>query len=440
VTGSGFAKHRALFLFVSVAVGLLPLKVHSQQIAAAPSALGFGSVLVGQSQTQTVSITNTGTSSLTVSTVSVSGTGFAVNGLTCPFTLSPGQSAGLNVVFTPPAVGSDSGSVSVSTSTQTWKRHKWRYASITTTTSTATASVALTGSGISASGQIAASPASLSFGNLPPGGSQTLTETLNNSGTASVTVSQAAMSSGAFTVSGLSLPASLGAGQSLTFSVVFTPTVSGSVSGNLAILSNASNPQLIIALSGSETTGGQLTPTPSALNFGSVTTGSKASLTGTLSATGSSVTISSGTSTSAEFVLSGIAFPITLAAGQSVPYTVTFLPQTSGAAVASLAFASNATNSPATESLSGTGLSPIQHSVNLSWVSSSGSNIVGYNVYRGDASGGPYVTVTSANSGTTFVDETVQSGQTYYYVVTAVDTSGAESGYSNQVQAIIPSP
>jgi fibronectin type 3 domain-containing protein len=55
-------------------------------------------------------------------------------------------------------------------------------------------------------------------------------------------------------------------------------------------------------------------------------------------------------------------------------------------------------------------------------------------------SGGPYTSVASANSGTTFVDGFVQSGQTYYYVVTAVDTGGAESVYSNQVQAIIPSP
>lgn len=435
MTGSGFARHWASFLFVSVALGLLPIKAHAQQIAAAPSALGFGNVLVGQSQTQAVSITNTGTSSLSVSTVSVNGTGFAVSALTCPFTLSPGQSALLNVAFTPPAVGSDTGSVSVSTSTQTWKRRKWKYASTTATTS-----VALTGSGISASGQISASPASLSFGNLPAGSSQTLAEALTNTGTASVTVSQAAMSSAAFTVSGLSLPASLGAGQSLTFSVVFTPTVSGSVSGNLAILSNASNSQLNIPLSGSETASGQLTVAPTALNFGSVNTGSKASLSGTLSATGSSVTISSGTSTSAEFVLSGISFPVALAAGQSIPFTVTFLPQTSGTAAASLAFVSNATNSPATESLSGTGLSAVQHSVSLSWGSSSSSNIVGYNVYRGGASGGPYVTITSANSGTTFVDGSVQPGQTYYYVVTAVDTGGAESVYSNQVQAIIPSP
>jgi hypothetical protein len=163
-------------------------------------------------------------------------------------------------------------------------------------------------------------------------------------------------------------------------------------------------------------------------------------LPGMLSATGSSVTISSGTSTSAEFVLSGISFPITLAAGQSVPFTVTFLPQTSGTANASLSFASNAANSPATESLSGSGMAPIQHSVDLSWGASSSSNVVGYKVYRAGLSGGPYATVASANSGTTFVDGSVQSGQTYYYVVTAVDTSGAESVYSNQVQAVIPSP
>ncbi len=439
MTGSGFARHWAFFLFVSVALGLLPSKAHSQQIAAAPSALGFGNVLVGQSQTQAVSITNTGTSSLSISAVSVSGTGFAVSGLTCPFTLSPGQSARLNVAFTPPAVGSDIGSVSVSASAQTWRHHRRTYASTTTTTTT-TASVPLTGSGISAAGQISASPASLSFGNLLAGGSQTLTETLNNSGTAGVTVSQAAMSSTAFTVSGLSLPVSLGAGQSLTFSVVFKPIVSGSVSGNLAILSNASNPQLNIALSGSENTPGQLTTAPSALNFGNVTTGSKASLTGSLSATGSSVTVSSGTSTSAEFVLSGISFPVALAAGQSVPFTVTFLPQTAGTAAASLAFVSNATNSPATESLSGTGLAPIQHSVSLSWGASSTLSVVGYNVYRAGVAGGTYTTVASTNSGTTFVDGSVQSGQTYYYVVTAVDTGGAESVYSNQVQAVIPSP
>jgi fibronectin type 3 domain-containing protein len=101
---------------------------------------------------------------------------------------------------------------------------------------------------------------------------------------------------------------------------------------------------------------------------------------------------------------------------------------------------SNATNSPTTESLSGSGVALIQHSVDLSWNASSSSNVVGYKVYRAGVSGGPYASVASANSGTTFIDGSVQSGQTYYYVVTAVDTTGTVSGYSNQVQAVIPSP
>jgi len=39
-----------------------------------------------------------------------------------------------------------------------------------------------------------------------------------------------------------------------------------------------------------------------------------------------------------------------------------------------------------------------------------------------------------------YSDNTVQSGQTYYYATTTVDSSGVESGYSNRVQATIPFP
>jgi len=87
-----------------------------------------------------------------------------------------------------------------------------------------------------------------------------------------------------------------------------------------------------------------------------------------------------------------------------------------------------------------TGPGVTAHSVNLSWTASSSPNVAGYNVYRGTASGGPYTKVNSAPvSGTTYTDTTVQPGQTYYYVVTAVDTSNAESAYSSPVQAVVPS-
>ncbi len=46
----------------------------------------------------------------------------------------------------------------------------------------------------------------------------------------------------------------------------------------------------------------------------------------------------------------------------------------------------------------------------------------------------------SPQAGTTYVDSTVQSGTTYYYVVTAVSSSGAESSYSNQATAVVPTP
>jgi fibronectin type 3 domain-containing protein len=90
--------------------------------------------------------------------------------------------------------------------------------------------------------------------------------------------------------------------------------------------------------------------------------------------------------------------------------------------------------------VSGSGTPAPQHSVALSWNAST-STVSGYNVYRGSASGGPYAKISPAlYASTTYSDVSVQAGQTYYYVVTAVDGTGAESPYSNQVQAVIPTP
>lgn len=84
--------------------------------------------------------------------------------------------------------------------------------------------------------------------------------------------------------------------------------------------------------------------------------------------------------------------------------------------------------------------SSVQHSVSLSWNASTSSNVVGYNIYRGTVSGANYGLQNSMIASTSYMDSTVQSGQTYYYVVTAVDSTGKESPYSNQVQAVIPTP
>jgi hypothetical protein len=166
-------------------------------------------------------------------------------------------------------------------------------------------------------------------------------------------------------------------------------------------------------------------------------------LTATLTATGSSVTLSSATSTSPEFSLGGLSFPRTITPGQSASFTLTFTPQTSGTASGRISLISNAANSPTVETLTGSGTptpTTPTHSVSLSWTASP-SAVVGYNVYRGAISGGPYTKLnTSLTAGTNYVDNSVQGGTTYYYLSTAVDARGVESKYSNQLQAVIPSP
>jgi fibronectin type 3 domain-containing protein len=90
--------------------------------------------------------------------------------------------------------------------------------------------------------------------------------------------------------------------------------------------------------------------------------------------------------------------------------------------------------------LSGSGTAAVQHTATLNW-QPSGSTVTGFNIYRSTIAGGPYTRVNSTTDTTpSYADSTVQSGQTYYYVVTQLDTTGIESGYSSPVTAVIPTP
>jgi cellulose 1,4-beta-cellobiosidase len=127
-----------------------------------------------------------------------------------------------------------------------------------------------------------------------------------------------------------------------------------------------------------------------------------------------------------------------LSPGQAATLTATFSPSTAGNVTGSVVVASNATNSPDTIALAGTGVAAVNHSVALTWTAST-STVIGYNTYSGTTSGGPYAKLTSApEASTAYTDSTVQAGQTYYYVVTAVNSANEESAYSTQVSATIP--
>ncbi len=304
----------------------------------------------------------------------------------------------------------------------------------------ATLAISLSGSGVTPA-TLAANPTSIAFGNVQVGNASTQPETLTNTGGSNLTISQASASGAGFSTTGLTLPLTLTPEQSVSFSVIYTPQSAGSATGSLSIISNASNSNVTISLSGTGTASGQLSVTPSSHNFGSVVVGTSLSTTASLTASGSSVTVSGASVSTSEFSLSGLTFPFTLAAGQSTSFSMTFTPQASGAATASASFISNATNSPAVASLSGTGSAPPQHQVDLSWNPSNSQGIIGYNVYRGSKTGGPYSKLNPVLDAVTgYTDSSVTAGQSYYYVTTAVDTAGVESSYSNEVPAAVPTP
>src|SRR6185369_6861956 len=80
------------------------------------------------------------------------------------------------------------------------------------------------------------------------------TVTVKNSSTTSVNISQASVSGSAFSGVGINVPLTLAAGQSATETITFSPSASGAVSGSLVITSNATNPSITVALSGSGST------------------------------------------------------------------------------------------------------------------------------------------------------------------------------------------
>jgi hypothetical protein len=101
-------------------------------------------------------------------------------------------------------------------------------------------------------GALAVSPSTLNFGSVPVGNSSSLAGTLSAS-TADVTVSSASWIGSGYSVSGITFPTSVAAGQSAQFTVTFTPPATGSSQGSISFFSNASDASLKQTFSGAGT-------------------------------------------------------------------------------------------------------------------------------------------------------------------------------------------
>jgi hypothetical protein len=377
-----------------------------------PSSLNFGGQTIGTSSAPlAVTLTNTTRNKIRIVSASASQTSFSYSGPSLPITLNQGQSFTGTVTFKPTAAQSYSGTLSF----------------IRANSSTITVQLSGTGIALQPSGTLPAISTQPVSRTVIAG--QTATFSVTASGTAPLGyqwLKNGIAISGA-TLSTYTTPAETTSDTGAQFTVVVS-NAWGSATSNAATLTVNAATFLLSA-------------SPTSLSFGNINTTSSSTLMVTFKNSGNSnVTISNVSISGAGFSCIGLPAGTILTPGQAGSLNVTFAPAATGSVAGGVTVASNATNSPALVALSGAGVQLISHSATVNWNAST-SAVIGYNVYRGSVSGGPYQKINAPlDAATTFTDSTVQAGQIYYWVVTAVSSSNVESIYSSQVSATIPTP
>jgi hypothetical protein len=278
-------------------------------------------------------------------------------------------------------------------------------------------------------------PSIVSIADVGVGNAKTQTVTLTNTSDGRLTVKRSIVIGKGFRTLGLLLPISLVSGQSFSFDVQFAPNSVGSTSGNLSLVSDSLHSPVTITLSGSGVANAQ-PPAPSvtitvAPALANIRAGDSLQFTATVSGSSNTGVIwavngaNGGSSALGTIDAKGLYIaPLILPSTNPVQLTVNSVAEPSVSAAAWVALES--------------GIQPTQNGVSLGW-NPDPSTVEGYYVYRGKQTGGPYAKISGLQPGTTYTDNTLTSGQAYYYVVTALDTNSLESSYSNEVEVGDPS-
>ena len=396
-----------------------------------PSSLAFGSQTVGSTSTaQTITLSNTGNGALSISSIALTGAdpGDFAQTNTCGSSVAAGANCTISVTFKPPAAGTLTAAVT-----------------LTDNASSGTQSVSLSGTGASTAPSASLSPTNLTFGSQTVGStSAAQTITLSNTGNASLSLSSIALTGtdpGDFAQTN-TCGSSVAAGANCTISVTFKPPATGSLTAAVTLTDNASSGTQSVSLSG---TGASTAPSAS-LSATSLSFGNEA-----VDVTSSSQVITLSNTGGASLSTSGMAFTgadasdfaesdtcgSSVAAGGKCTIAVQFTPAATGARTGALSINDNASGSPQSVALSGSGT----HDVMLSWAASTTTGIAGYYVYRGTTSGGESSTPLNSTpiSGTSFADESVTAGTTYYYLVKTVASDDVtQSASSNEASVSVP--
>jgi hypothetical protein len=312
-----------------------------------PSSLTFASQQVGiPSPAQTLTLTNTGSVTLTITSIKLTGAnpGDYSQTSTCGATLAASATCTISVVFDPTKTGT-------------------RTATVTVTDNIAAGSntASLTGTGSSTSPTATLTPSSLTFAAQAVGttsASQALT--LSNTGTLTLSISSVALTGtnpGDYAQTN-TCGSTLAVGKTCTITVTFTPTASGTRTATVTVTDNTASGSQTTSLTG---TGAYptITLTPSSLNFGTQTVGTKsAGQTITVTNTGT-VILTFGpiklTGTDHKDYSQTNTCGTTLGVGKTCSITVTFTPAATGTRTASVSVSGNTSEGTDYVTLTGTG-------------------------------------------------------------------------------------
>jgi hypothetical protein len=309
---------------------------NSPGIAFGPGALTFGDQGVGlTSAAQSVILTAAGSQPLNVSSIMPSGDfALATTATSCPYsggTVSSGSNCTLDVTFTPTAYGTRTGSLSVQDNA-----------------SGSPQTVALSGQGLAPA---ALTPASSTFGYVAfkrPSNAQTFT--LQNNLLTALNISSIGFTGangGDFSQTGGTCgtaPTSLGAAESCTIGVTFTPSVLGLESATLTVNDNALAPYNTLTSALSGTGVADATLWPGSYYFGRVAVHTASTPASFILKNNQSVTLNIHSigftgAIGGDFSQTGGTCgtaPTSLAAGTSCTITVTFTPSGTGPGSATL--------------------------------------------------------------------------------------------------------
>jgi parallel beta-helix repeat protein len=200
---------------------------------------------------------------------------------------------------------------------------------------------------------VTATPSALNFGSVATGAtSAAQTVTVSNPTGSAASVSSIA-TSGDFAQTN-TCGSSIAANGSCAVSVTFTPTATGTRTGNLTV--NAGGVTNTVSLTGTGTAPGPvLNAAPASLSFARTVVGSTAAAqTVTVTNSGTTTATVSNVAVSGDFSQTNNCTSI--AVGASCAVTVTFKPTAGGTRTGTLTVTSNANNSPTTVGLSGSGI------------------------------------------------------------------------------------